>query len=197
MAHDQRLSKFVKKHLFYTFLFIFAATAVITLLGVTNVITIREGYLTGLVTAFLIELAGAVIAIFKSANFFSAETDELSSEAKVWESIRKLDTAFGHINRQQSAQEIHFQSRLLATKHLSPTPETDIMLLVTQLKPLVGKIHPSVIDEALGVIADVLEKNVRINPVLEATLITFCKQLPAEFSGSSSRLLSSLGTKKT
>lgn len=186
----------MKTHLFYTFLVIFAATAVITLLGVTNVITIREGYLTGLVTAFLIELAGAVIAIFKSANFFAAEKVELSSESKIWESIRKLDTAFGHINRQQNAQDIHFQCRLLASKHLGPTPETDIMVLVTQLKPLVGKIHPSVVDEALGVIADMLEKNVRIGSSVEATLITFCKQLPVEFSGSSSRLLNALGTRK-
>ena len=58
----------MKAHLFYTFLAIFVATSVVTLLGVTNVIAVREGHLTALITAFLVELAGAVIAIFKGRN---------------------------------------------------------------------------------------------------------------------------------
>jgi len=186
----------VKTHLFYTFLVIFAATAVITLLGVTNVIAVRDGYLTGLVTAFLIELAGAVIAIFKSANFFSPEKSEISVEAKVWESIRKLDTAFGYVKDRQDAQAIHFQARLLASQHLGPTPRTDIMALVAQIEPLVGKVPSSVIDETLGVIADILEKDVRIGASEQATLTSLCKRLPVEFSGSSSRLLNVLEKKR-
>jgi hypothetical protein len=186
----------MKTHLFYTFLVIFAATAVITLLGLTNVIMIREGYLTGLVTAFLIELAGAVIAIFKSANFFTAEKSEISSEAKVWESIRKLDTALGYAEDRLNAQAIHFQARLLASRHLVPTPRTDIMALVTQIESLVGKIPPSAIDESLGVIADILDGDVRIGTGEQATLVSLCKRLPVEHSGSSSRLLNVLERKK-
>jgi hypothetical protein len=83
----------LKAHLFYTFLVIFAATSVVTLLGVTSVITIREGYLTALVTAFLIELAGAVIAIFKGADFFASEKNQIAAEEDIRSSIRKLDTA--------------------------------------------------------------------------------------------------------
>jgi hypothetical protein len=182
----------LKTHLFYTFLVIFAATSVVTLLGVTSVITIREGYLTALVTAFLVELAGAVIAIFKSADFFASEKIEITAEEDIRNSIRKLDTAFGYADDRLNAQAIHFQSRLLATQHLGPTPRTDIMKLVAQIGPLVGKIPSPVIDEALDVIADILEKDVHIGLSERAALISLCKRLPTEFAGSSSRLVHAL-----
>ena len=61
----------MKRHLFYTFLVIFVATATVTLLGITGVITISSGYLTALVTAFLVELAAAVIALFTRTDFYA------------------------------------------------------------------------------------------------------------------------------
>jgi hypothetical protein len=69
----------MKRHLFYTFLTLFVLTSIVTLLGVTGVITIRDGYLTSLVAAFLVETAGAVIAIFNRADFFTddSKTDEI------------------------------------------------------------------------------------------------------------------------
>ena len=67
----------MKRHLFYTFLLIFTATSVVTLLGVTGIVHIVEGYLWPLVGAFLLELAGAVVAIFRRARFF----DELSGQS--------------------------------------------------------------------------------------------------------------------
>jgi len=63
----------MKRHLFYTFLWIFGITSIVTLLGVTGVIKIADGYLWALVSAFLVESAGAVVAIFKRAEFFSDE----------------------------------------------------------------------------------------------------------------------------
>lgn len=179
----------MKTHLFYTFLVIFAATSVVTLLGVTSVITIREGYLTALVSAFLIELAGAVIAIFKSADFFASEKSQITTEEKIWTSIRKLDTAFGYLDDTLKAQAIHFQSRLLASPHVTPTPRTEIMVLAHQIEKNVGKIHPDVIKEALGAIADVLEADVHIGSHENATLVSLCASLPKEFAGVSSRLL--------
>ena len=110
----------MKTHLFYTFLVIFAATAVVTLLGVTGVIAIQDGYLTALVGAFLIELAGAVIAIFKGADFFASEKNQITAEESIRGSIRKLDAAIGHLDDRQRAQALHFQSRLLASQHLTP-----------------------------------------------------------------------------
>ena len=185
----------MKAHLFYTFLVIFAATSIVTLLGVTSVITIREGYLTALVGAFLIELAGAVIAIFKSADFFASDKNQITAEEDIQNSIRKLDTAFGYLDDRLKAQAIHFQSRLLASRHLAPTPRTDIMVLISQIETNVGKIHPDVIKEALGAIADVLEAEVHIGSSERATLVSLCKSLPTEFAGLSSRVLHVLESK--
>jgi len=70
----------MKKHLFYTFLTIFAATSVVTILGITGVVSIAEGYLSSLVGAFLIELAGAAIAVFRTAKFFDDEEKEHHAE---------------------------------------------------------------------------------------------------------------------
>lgn len=69
----------MKKHLFYTFLVIFIATAAVTLLGVTEVVHIPGGYLTALITAFLVESAGAVVAIFRGADFFSDDDHKHTS----------------------------------------------------------------------------------------------------------------------
>ena len=56
--------------LFYTFIAIFGITAVITILGITGVIkTINKRYLNALFSALIIEVIGAVIGVFKSADF--------------------------------------------------------------------------------------------------------------------------------
>ena len=182
----------MKAHLFYTFLVIFAATALVTLLGVTNVIVIKDGYLTALVSAFLIELAGAVIAIFKSADFFDRNENKISTEADIRNSIRKLDTAFGYLDDCLKTQTLHFQSQLLALQHRTPTPRTDIMVLIHQIKKNKGKVHPEAIKEALGAIADVLEAKVHIGSVEKSALLSLSKLLQPEFEGESSRLLNAL-----
>ena len=64
--------------LFYTFLVIFAATAIVTLLGVVKVLPIEQENLRWLLGAFLIELAGAVIALFRGAPFFSPKGDAVA-----------------------------------------------------------------------------------------------------------------------
>ena len=60
----------MKKHLFYTFLLIFIMTACVTLLGVINVLKIKESYLDVLFGTLVIEIVASVIALFKSTNFF-------------------------------------------------------------------------------------------------------------------------------
>lgn len=60
----------MKEALFYTFLGIFVVTAIVTLLGVTNKITIKDRFLNALFASLLIELVVAMIALFKSADFF-------------------------------------------------------------------------------------------------------------------------------
>ena len=58
-----------------------------------------------------------------------------------------------------------------------PTPRTNIMVLISQIEDNVGKIHPDVIKEALGAIADVLETGVHIGSSEKATLVSLCKSL--------------------
>ena len=67
--------------LFYTFLVIFALTSIVTLLGVTGLVTIAPTQLNALLGAFLLELAGAVVTLFRSAPFFGATTDLATSLA--------------------------------------------------------------------------------------------------------------------
>ncbi len=62
--------------LFYVFLAIFAATAVVTLLGVTNKVSIKDTYLRVLVGAFLLELSVPVIALYQNVDFFGASATD-------------------------------------------------------------------------------------------------------------------------
>jgi len=119
----------MKRHLFYTFLGIFLATSIVTLLGVIGAINIASGYLTSLVAAFLIELAGAVIAIFQRADFFS--TDEATPKDGKWNKIQRTDTkvvtfeGIGILERFRKAQKV----RLLS---LAGTQSAQLGLLATQ-----------------------------------------------------------------
>ena len=65
--------------LFYSFIAIFIATAVITLLGVVGVIEIPTTQLNMLLGAFLLELAAAVVALFRRTDFFPRPGEELAT----------------------------------------------------------------------------------------------------------------------
>jgi len=65
----------MKKALYYSFLGIFIATALITLLGILNVIHIDGFYLKALMGAFLVEMAAALIAVFRKTDFFSEKNN--------------------------------------------------------------------------------------------------------------------------
>jgi hypothetical protein len=54
------------KVLFYVFLSIFVATAIITLLGIVGCVTIKEGYLNKLFYSLIVEVIGGIVALFKS-----------------------------------------------------------------------------------------------------------------------------------
>ena len=71
-----------KDLLFYTVLVIFAATAVVTLLGITDVLPIRENYLSKLFYILICESVVSVVAVFKRARFFSPEPKSTPDETK-------------------------------------------------------------------------------------------------------------------
>lgn len=66
----------MKKTLFYTFIFVFGATSIITLLGLINVITIESAYLEKLFYLLIAESVAPVIALFKKTNFFDEESTD-------------------------------------------------------------------------------------------------------------------------
>jgi hypothetical protein len=76
--------------LFYTFLAIFAATAIVTLLGVIGIVTIQGAQLNALLGAFLLELAGAVVVLFRGAPFFGTMGDVAGSVSDSVEVIDQL-----------------------------------------------------------------------------------------------------------
>lgn len=68
-----------KNLLFVTFLICFIVTFAITLLGITDVLKIRDGYLNVLFGSLVLELVAAVIALFKKTSF----TDDGSKDAQI------------------------------------------------------------------------------------------------------------------
>lgn len=64
----------MKKTLFYTFIFVFGATAIITLLGLINKIAIDPVYLEKLFYLLIAEAVAPVIALFRKTNFFDEES---------------------------------------------------------------------------------------------------------------------------
>jgi len=95
----------MKRHLFYLFLLIFAATAIVTLLGITGMITISTGYLSALLSAFLIESAAAVVALFARTDFYSKEDDRIHSEAILALQKEHSDTINSLKNEYLASQE--------------------------------------------------------------------------------------------
>ena len=73
--------------LFWIFVTIFSATAVITLLGITNVISIKNNFLNAMFTALILEVVAAVIILFQGFDFSGQESsvdlNQLISEANL------------------------------------------------------------------------------------------------------------------
>ncbi|WP_050464600.1 hypothetical protein [Herbaspirillum autotrophicum] len=64
----------MKEHLFYVFLFIFSATALLTLAGIAKWIRIDDFYLKRLCGVLLLELSVAVTGTYSRTDFFAAPT---------------------------------------------------------------------------------------------------------------------------
>ena len=72
--------------LFWIFIAIFTSTAVITLLGITNVINIKNNFLNAMFTALILEVIAAVIVLFQGFDFNekpSVDLNELITEANL------------------------------------------------------------------------------------------------------------------
>lgn len=111
--------KMMKKHLFYTLLAIFSVTAFVTLLGIVGALKISAGYLTALVTALLVESAGAIVALFRKADFFTNDDDKYTvviarmqeEEKKLLGRLDESESRRGRI--EQELERLSEQNRLL------------------------------------------------------------------------------------
>ncbi len=81
----------MKNLLFYVFLTVFAITALVTLLGITQVITIKEVYLNKLFYALLLELIVPVITLFKNTEFFVKSATDKINESEVDDTDTNLE----------------------------------------------------------------------------------------------------------
>jgi hypothetical protein len=71
----------MRQLLFYTVLAIFAATAIVTLLGITGYLSVEPTILKGLVGTLLLESAAAAVGLFKATDFFSLDNEKSTREA--------------------------------------------------------------------------------------------------------------------
>lgn len=80
-----------KEILYYSFIVIFIATSIVTLVGVMGYVIIDKTHLNMLLTAFLLGIAGAIVALFKKTNFFSTSsgilTESLGSAVSTFDQI--------------------------------------------------------------------------------------------------------------
>ncbi len=76
----------MKQALFWTFLSVFAATALITLLGITDLLAIDKEYLSKLFYLLILEAIAPVIALFKKTAFFGDQLalDSAKSLCGLW-----------------------------------------------------------------------------------------------------------------
>jgi len=79
--------------LFAVFVGIFCVTAIITLLGITGKLKIREGYLKALFSALILQVIGIIIALAKTTL-----TPTSPEEYQVWTVMGKMDLSHSHLS---------------------------------------------------------------------------------------------------
>jgi hypothetical protein len=108
----------LKKHIFYTFLFIFIATSVLTLLGVTRVISIPDKYLNILIGLLIIQLVGLVIGLYRATDFFKSTTDE-SEKSKLKSPEEISEKSLQPEDKVPGAAELPIEKKVETTPKLS------------------------------------------------------------------------------
>jgi len=83
--------------LFWVFLSIFSATAIITLLGIIGKVKIGEGYLKKLFYALLLEVVGVIIALAKT-TFAPAPAPPAPDDYQVWTVMGQMDQSQAHLS---------------------------------------------------------------------------------------------------
>jgi hypothetical protein len=103
----------LKVHLFYTFLSVFIITTIVTLLGVTGVIAIKDSHLKLLAAAFFIELVGAVIAILRVASFRDPAPQKASQfDAYARDAMERIESRNQVLREQVRELHVHLEEEI-------------------------------------------------------------------------------------
>lgn len=100
--------------IFYIFIAIFSLTAIVTFLGITNIVTsIRERYLNAMFTALILEVVAAVVLTYKQIDF-SCETTQILTKL-----TREIDGVPDHATEEERI--LVLQAMVTNSEHASST----------------------------------------------------------------------------
>ena len=128
--------------LFYVFLAIFVATATVTLLGITKRINIDKEYLKPLFTALILEVVGAVIALFAAADFFGDSAASFTRTLPIEVRSDSSDIAIANINRIISENKTYSQ-KMATLENILAQKEQEIVKLrkdLGEFDPVKGQV---------------------------------------------------------
>lgn len=96
--------------LFYSVIGVFLATAILTLLGISGIVSIDDRFLQVLFTALVVELVAAVVGLFKATDWFGGERGSKAVEGGWWQ-IARADAdsnvmAFVHLKYSEERQQL-------------------------------------------------------------------------------------------
>lgn len=101
--------RYARPALFFTFLTVFAVTAVLTFVGIMGIRPIPDRYLNVLFTALIIEVVTAVIGLYKSTDWFGGQRTHSAIrwvQGGWWQMVRAGQTnALSYIRIEYSAEE--------------------------------------------------------------------------------------------
>ncbi len=123
--------------LFYVFVAIFIATAAVTLLGITKRISIDQEYLKPLFTALILEVVGAVIALFAGADFFGDTAAGFTSTLPV--EVRS-DTS--DVSRTKIKDLVFQYQNLISTRSGLESDLAGCRVEIEKLKQALGEFDP-------------------------------------------------------
>jgi len=100
----------------------------------------------------------------------------------------KMAGTLEKVSKQMFDLHISLGSSIFRVAHIPKTPRTDFMVLVRSAEGAIGKVSPEVLDDALSVIRDYLEKAERIDSVQRTELLRLINLLPAENAAHAERM---------
>lgn len=138
--------------LFYSFIAIFVATTVVTLLGVVGAVRVGETQLNMLLSAFLVALAGVVVGKYRRTDFFTRTTAKLTTS--LGSTIEAFDSISDEIEaalKNQPPNPDHLHSYLIrragdsvaAYQKMTVIKETDLEQLPKKERDLIGTYEKS------------------------------------------------------